>query len=55
MCAQLFAARTAESYDNATAKTDAINAYLNDVNAAVNGGYLAPNDAAILTKLAGGL
>ncbi len=55
MCAQLFAARTADAHNNTTAKTNAINAYLNEVNAAVNGGYLEPNAAAILTKLTGGL
>ena len=55
MCAQLFAAQNADSKGNATAKARAIAAYLNDVDAAVNGHYLSPTNAAILKKLSGGL
>ncbi|MDP4507308.1 hypothetical protein [Nonomuraea turcica] len=55
MCAQLDAAKRAEDRGNVTAKTNAINAYLNQVTAAVNGHYLTPAQAAILKKLAAAL
>jgi YD repeat-containing protein len=55
MCAQLDAAQRAEARDNLRAETQSIAAYINDVNAAVNGGFLSPTNAAILIKLAGGL
>lgn len=55
MCAQLDAAKRAEDGGNTTAKTNAINAYLNQVNAGVNGDYLTAAHAAILKKLAAAL
>jgi YD repeat-containing protein len=52
MCAQLDAAQAANARGNLTAKANAINAYLNRVDAGVNGGYLSPQNAAILKKWA---
>ncbi|TMR09004.1 hypothetical protein ETD86_45320 [Nonomuraea turkmeniaca] len=55
MCAQLDAAERAEDRGNVTAKTNAVNAYLNQVSAAVSGHYLTPAQAIILKKLAAAL
>jgi hypothetical protein len=52
MCAQLNAAQAAQKRGNLTAKANAIAAYINDVDAAVKGGYLSPANAAILKKWA---
>jgi len=55
MCAQLAAAEGAQARGNLTARANIINAYLNAVDAAVHGGFISPEHAAILHKLAGGL
>jgi hypothetical protein len=55
MCAQLAAAKRAQALGNKKAKTNAINAYLRDIDAAVRGGFLSPTNAAILKKLAAAL
>lgn len=55
MCAQLDAAQRAAARGDLNAKNGAMGAYVNRVDAAVNAGYMTPEPAAILKKLAAAL
>lgn len=55
MCAQLAAAKQADDRGNTTAKNNIINAYVNELDAAVHGGFMTAAHAATLKKLAAAL